>query len=375
MASAIHVEIDLLFLFILLIIAYQSANNVNQQMTRVLLRNTAYGIIVALTLDALWVLLDGRLFPGAISLNLLLNAVFLTSGSIIACEWYLYVLETLGHQITTALTGIVMIPALADALLTISSMWTGLVFTVNDQNIYIRGELFWLHTFLSVGMMMVSLLHILIRFATDRSANSRVVCRKLLRFYIVPVGGTLLTLPYTGMPGTWTCSAFSIILIYLDDQDNEIVRDSLTGLNNRKLLPAVFADYTRQVSKDVKLYVFLLDLNNFKKINDTFGHPTGDKALMQAADIFRHSVDGLHAMIARVGGDEFMILGLLPVGTADSLKQRLLDNFKTFNDVEMPPYQLDVSIGYCIYKDGQSLEEVMQEADEKLYSHKAKTRR
>lgn len=374
MTAAIHIEIDLLFLFILLTIAYQSVNNVNQQMNRVLLRNTIYGVIVAITLDAIWVLIDGHLFPGAIFLNLVLNAVFLAIGALIACVWYLYVLETLGCQITRTLTRIVMAPALFDTIMSFASIKTGWYFTISDKNVYARGDMFWMQSLISVGMMMLALIHIIIHLFTDSSRSSRNECRKLLRFYIIPVIGTLLTLPFTGMPGTWTCAAVSVVMIYLDDQDNEIVRDSLTGLNNRKLLPSVFDDFVRQITPEQKLYVFLMDLDNFKKINDTFGHPTGDKALVAAASIFRRSVGGLHAMIARIGGDEFMIMGLLREEEAQTLIEQLNANFSAYNDVEKPPYTLAFSVGCSMYEPGQSLEEVMQKADEKLYQHKAQKR-
>lgn len=94
----IHIEINILFFIILLRIAYQSAHNVNQQMSRVLFRQTAYGIMVNLLLDIAWLLVDGRLFPGARALNLVINALFLASGIVIGCVWYLYVLETLGYK-------------------------------------------------------------------------------------------------------------------------------------------------------------------------------------------------------------------------------------------------------------------------------------
>ena len=65
MVTAIHVEINLLLLIILLTITYQSRKNVNQQMNRVLFRNLAEGIILSLCLDITWLLLEGHTFRGA----------------------------------------------------------------------------------------------------------------------------------------------------------------------------------------------------------------------------------------------------------------------------------------------------------------------
>ena len=77
MAPAIHIELDALCLILLCTIAMQSRQSVNQQKDRILFRTTAYGIILLLALDILWVLIEGRQFPGAVALNLIVNALYL----------------------------------------------------------------------------------------------------------------------------------------------------------------------------------------------------------------------------------------------------------------------------------------------------------
>ncbi|MBQ6256150.1 MAG: hypothetical protein IJJ60_06130, partial [Clostridia bacterium] len=64
MGNAIHIELNVLFFVILVRIVYQSAKNENQQMRRVQFRYTAYGIMSSLLMDAAWILIDGRQFPG-----------------------------------------------------------------------------------------------------------------------------------------------------------------------------------------------------------------------------------------------------------------------------------------------------------------------
>ena len=110
MAPAIHIELDALCLILLSTIAMQSRRSVNQQKDRILFRTTAYGIIILLVLDILWVRVEGRLFPGAIAANLVINALYLGGGVVIGCLWYLYVLETLGYRITRRLHAVVMLP-------------------------------------------------------------------------------------------------------------------------------------------------------------------------------------------------------------------------------------------------------------------------
>ncbi len=368
---AIHIEIDVLFFIILFRIAYQSAHNVNQQMSRVLFRYTVYGIMANLLLDVAWLVLDGKTFPGARALILASNALFLASGIIIGCIWYLYVLETLGYKITRRLMDLVMLPGCVFFVLNVASIWTGWIFTVTEDNYYVRGPLFWLQMAVAIAVLLVSMFHCIIRLLDHRTDVPRTVVVKLICFYIIPVVGTLVSMPFSGMPGAWTCASVSIILMYIDSQDEEVVRDSLTGLNSRKAVPAVFEEYRRQSGSGSQLYLLMLDLNDFKKINDTFGHPTGDQALRSAARLFSQAVDGRRAMVARVGGDEFLILAFFSGdGEAEAFRADLDRRFLDYNLEKSLPVPLAVSVGYCACTPELTLQACMGRADAMLYEEK-----
>ncbi len=371
MATAIHIELNILFFLILVRIVYQSAKNENQQMRRVLFRYTAYGIMSSLVLDTLWKLLDGKRFPLDVAVNQIVNALFLASGIVIGCVWYLYVLETLGYRITRKLTLGIMSPAIVFTTLNLISIKTGWIFYISEENVYMRGPLFWLQTLAALSVLLSSLVHCLIRLFNGRKTVPRRVVLDLIGFYIIPVVGTLASMPITGMPGTWTCAAVSIILMYIDSQDREIVRDTLTGLNNRKMLPSVFEEYTRQVAPGSVLYLYMMDLDDFKSINDTYGHLAGDEALKAASRLFAQAADGKRAMVARVGGDEFLILAMLPGNEAAAeFKDALRARMEQYNEEHSLPYLLNISVGCCAYERGESLEAFMSRADEALYREK-----
>ena len=231
MTTPIQIELDALCLLLLCTIVYQSRENLNQQMSRSLFRKTAYGIIAQLVLDILWLLVEGRVFPGAIFLNRVINALYLGNGVCLGCIWYLYVLETLRVPITRRLQTLVMLPGLFFMALNIVSIWTGWVFTVSPENVYAHGPLFWLQTIGAYGMLLISFVHILIYLIRhrDNRASLRDI-RKLLIFYVVTVIGSVISLFKTGMPGTWTCAAVSIVLIYMDDQNREISRGMVNAM-------------------------------------------------------------------------------------------------------------------------------------------------
>jgi len=230
MAPAIHIELDALCLILLCTIAMQSRQSVNQQKDRILFRTTAYGIIILLSLDILWVLIEGRQFPGAVALNLITNALYLGGGVIIGCLWYMYVLESLGYRVTPKIQAIVMLPGVFFMLLNLISIRTGWIFTVSPENVYSHGPLFWLQTIGAYGMIVISFLHILIQLIRKDARVPRKDIHKLLKFYLIPVIGSIVSLFQTGMPGTWTCGAISIVLIYLRDQNREILSGMITAM-------------------------------------------------------------------------------------------------------------------------------------------------
>lgn len=368
MTTAIHIEFNTLCLLVLFFISYQSRHNVNQQMRRILFRTVMYGVIVQLVPDNLWLLVEGRLFPGARAANLVINALFLSAGVILGCFWYLYVLETLGYPMTYYLETVVMLPGFLFTFYNIISIWTGWSFTVSPDNVYAHGPLFSIQMVGAYGMLLVSFVHLILRLFTRRKGVRRRVVYKLLGFYVIPVIGSVISLFYTGMPGTWTCAAISIMLIYIDDLDSEVLRDGLTGLNNRKALDNVFADYTRQISTDNNLYLFMMDLDHFKKINDTLGHSTGDQALVNAAKILSGSLRAVRGILVRYGGDEFLIMAFFKDDAeADAFRQKINDRFASFNVEQALPYRLAVSIGFASWSEGVELGALIHQADEQLY--------
>ena len=368
MTTAIHIELNALCLLMLCAIVRQSVSNVNQQMRRVLFRSVVMGDIMQLTLDSLWLLVEGRMFPGAIAANRVINALFLSAWVVLGAIWYLYVLETLGYTINKRLHMLMMLPGALFTLFNVASIWTEWSFTVSPENVYAHGRLFWLQLIGAYGLMLLSLLHILVRLLNRDARVPRRIVYKLLGFYIVPILGAVVSLFYTGMPGAWTCAAISIVLIYIDDQDSEILRDSLTGLNNRKTLDAAFTDYVRQGKP---LYLFMMDLNRFKQINDTFGHSVGDEALVAAAKLLSAAMAGNRGILARFGGDEFLSMLVLDTeAQAEAYKAGVKQAFDAYTRQHDLPYRLAVSVGYAKYRDGMTLQEFINVADNALYQDK-----
>ena len=146
--------------------------------------------------------------------------------------------------------------------------------------------------------------------------------------------------------------------------------DPLTGLANyRKLLDVLDTETERTLRTGRPFAVLLLDLDGLKKINDTYGHLVGSRALCRVADILRFHCRAIDTA-ARYGGDEFaLILPEAREEEAERVSARICETLAA--DQEHPP--LSASIGASIYHgEGERVEKLLKEADQNLYIEKAR---
>lgn len=153
--------------------------------------------------------------------------------------------------------------------------------------------------------------------------------------------------------------------------ENKADTDLLTGLSNKLATERKIKEYMAQ-NPDNQSMMFILDIDNFKKINDTMGHAFGDEVLRslgnQIGAIFRAS-----DIIGRVGGDEFMIF-LKDISTKEAIMKeaKKVENFfKSFQAGEYVKYKATASIGVAIFpQEGGDFETLYKAADQGLYKAK-----
>ena len=151
-------------------------------------------------------------------------------------------------------------------------------------------------------------------------------------------------------------------------------RDPLTGFfNHRYLHERLSEEVVRAVRTRRPLSVVMLDLDDFKLVNDTFGHVYGDRVLVHVADLIRTSLRGSD-VAARYGGDEFaLILPETDHDDAGRAAERILDAFRAspFAAEGRQPFPLGASIGIATHpSDGRSAAELIAVADAGLYDSK-----
>ena len=165
----------------------------------------------------------------------------------------------------------------------------------------------------------------------------------------------------------------SLAVLFTEHQHAEVqaralaVSDPLTGLGNyRKLIETLEQEIRRSDRTGRSLALVLLDLNGLKRINDTYGHLAGDRALCRLAQVLRNHCRSIDTAV-RHGGDEFALIIPEVDDGANQVARRVTEALA--QDAETPP--LSVSIGTAVWpRDGETLELLLRSADRALYENK-----
>ena len=154
--------------------------------------------------------------------------------------------------------------------------------------------------------------------------------------------------------------------------EHEALTDGLTGMHNRRYFDDAMSEYLDQFRKiDKPIGLMILDLDHFKKVNDTYGHDVGDEVLRQIARCLQEFTR-YHDVVARLGGEEFAVVA--PNMSRESLF-KLADrirhaisslNIKSGNVT----LRVTMSIGLAIWDHKETAEELYKRADMQLYQAK-----
>jgi diguanylate cyclase (GGDEF)-like protein len=155
-------------------------------------------------------------------------------------------------------------------------------------------------------------------------------------------------------------------------QDRAAVHDSLTGLGNRILMRRVAPQILADATDSAPAALLLIDLDRFKAVNDTLGHPAGDELLVTVADMIKRE-SGPSSITARLGGDEFAVL--LPRvsdrAAAREVPDRIRDAIRQPMVIAGHEVQVDASIGMAwAPADGSVPEDLLRSADMAMYRAK-----
>lgn len=171
---------------------------------------------------------------------------------------------------------------------------------------------------------------------------------------------------------TWPFITLGIVGLGLALQQKRLTEDYLTGAYNRQHLDAYLQLKLRNCKPNKTFSAFLIDVDNFKRINDEFGHKTGDDALIESVRIFKSSVRSSD-FVGRYAGDEFVIVfDTTDQTNLENLASRIHQTADKFNASSGKFYTLTYSIGMKIFDPliDQTIDNFIKRIDQDMYTVK-----
>ena len=267
-----------------------------------------------------------------------------------------FIISQIAYTLVTKQTWYVFIPAIILAVVDFVSIFTGIVFRIDEDNTFVRGPLGYL-PFIVAGLYCVFLVFLLIRRSN----------KKLMEIVpIVFLSVSLLSqLIFPFVFGTDFAKIFcptlgvALFIYYVFEILQQTKKDPLTGLLNRY---AYHADICMKPEEITAL--ISIDMNGLKALNDTRGHAAGDEALVTLALCFCRSLKS-RQFGYRIGGDEFVIL---------CRKTSQPELMKLINRIESAVGETEYhcALGYSYSENGEkAVDDMLKESDMMMYTAKA----
>mgnify|MGYP000848147028 CR=1 FL=1 len=250
----------------------------------------------------------------------------------------------------------------------LSTAFTGQIFNFDSFHVYHRGPLLFIPMVIQLVMMLI-IEGFLISQRQRIEANYFFA---LSVFLVTPLIGWTLQLFIYGLPFSLLSITFAAQILFTYIQNHNMDKDYLTGAFSRQILDNYMQHKIDTSTSQKTFAAILLDIDDFKSINDRFGHFEGDAALEKTVSILQNSVD-CHDFVARYGGDEFcIVLESDDNRMIEDTITRIKDNLASYNQSVNKPFKLSVSMGYAVYccAMGDSAKSFFKLIDRKMYKQK-----
>lgn len=253
-------------------------------------------------------------------------------------------------------------------MLLVINFFTPILFDVDlSTNEYQRGYLFAIRYVVIFALY----LHMLFTIIKNRTKQNYKVIFGILLFLLFPITGAILQALYYELYYQFTGLALGVFIVYIFLETTSGNKDYLTNLYSRRVLDE-YLESLVQSKKDFT--VIMLDLDNFKDINDAFGHHAGDEVLIEFSKLLIKTKISKKSMATRIGGDEFLYILLEkdhenPKKCIDDLYINMKQNV-VLNRYE----QLSFSYGKIIYDHKMTTDDLLLKVDTLMYEDKNKKR-
>ena len=322
--------------------------------------------ISACVTESLSFFIDGKTFPFPYAAIMISDMYLYVVNIVISFIWLIYVDLRLYGDVSRLKKYYVKaaLPSVAALIILLLNVRFRLIFYIDEEMVYHRlptGYLFLGFTLFNLlGAVFVRRRHY-IKFGNNQFFP--------MYMFITPVMvGIIVQMLVYGVSLVWCSVSLGLVGIYMTLQNELSYIDPLTRLYNRNYLTHMMSEISHKHSVSGGI---MIDLDFFKDINDTFGHATGDEALVDAAKIIKSAVPG-DASSFRFAGDEFIVI----FRDINELKLKktvadIREELEQFNNSGLRGYTLSFSIGYSLF-DPEKMggDDFLNEMDRYMYEEK-----
>ena len=369
MVILIQIQINIVLSILLIVLLVHAYFNMNRKK----ITNRVFIWIMGLTLltlilEIFSVLLDNPSFKQFMILHKLVNIIGFILAPAIIFLGYICTQEWVNRyqQKKIKVNKLLILPLLINGIASLMSYSGNGVFRITSENIYERGPLF----FILPCVCYIYFVYNLFFIYKQRKKLNYSELGMFSLFFIVPAIFTIIQLKYSFYLTIWNSSAIIVVLVYITILNDQAYRDTLSGLQNR----LAYEHYAQNINykKINKLFMIYIDIDDFKSINDQYGHYEGDEAIKIFASLLVESFPIRQKKLIRLGGDEFLVL--LEDHSLEAVVnyiEYLTKNVEVYNNSGKIPYVLKFSYGMACYTDAyESFYQLLEYVDQLMYNHK-----
>ncbi|MGN1389968.1 MAG: EAL domain-containing protein, partial [Bulleidia sp.] len=370
----LYLACEILCLAFVLVMAGKMNSDIGSVDEVLLFRRLSLCSVLEAASESLW-MLSKSLIPGMPRFLLYASCLgdLLCTGYLV-CSWYLFLdYKIVPHdrllKRTRWMSFLRVLPIVILTVMDCASLINHRIFYLTESGEYVRGQWYFIHAFLC--FFYFAMVIRLLSEGRKYSTVNRQELRLYLQFSILLVTGGILQILAGNVPFTLLFFTFGMFMIFSSLQSRQIDTDALTKLNNHTRGFAWI--HSRIPDADQKpFYLFMADIDGFKKINDSYGHIQGDEAILLTADTLRKLAESYPSMfISRFGGDEFLFGVMCDESEPQVLIQQFAQLLSDALDSSALPFRFTMSVGYMKADQTNVTErELVAEADRALYLQK-----
>lgn len=319
-------------------------------------------------LDTLIFWIDGKTFPAARELNYIGNIVYYILNVTISYLWPLFTEYKLNSS-EIKLKKLAILSGIPLALTSIAIVLTpvsGFLFTITEDNRYTRTELnFLLPTVLICIYLMLGIIKVYIH----RRSKGKYMIFPVI-YFVTPIAIAITVQAFIyGISLIYIGIAIGLTGIYLSTQSESAYIDQLCGVYNRRYYNDYIRAFCNSKNKSSAISGALIDMDNFKPINDNFGHDVGDEALMKFSAILRKNMSDI-GFVVRYGGDEFILISDQAEGAVEKAVSDIQKELCEVNASGENRYNLEFSHGISSITADSSSDDFLKTMDSRMYEMK-----